>query len=47
MLFRVAVVGQKFEPMSNELEQWYGTKYRLEEIPQSVLEVCFLTVILC
>ncbi|XP_069679683.1 insulin-degrading enzyme isoform X2 [Periplaneta americana] len=34
---RVAVVGQKFEPETNEIEKWYGTKYKLEKIPESVL----------
>jgi hypothetical protein len=47
LFFRVAVVGQKFESISNEVENWYGTKYRLEKIPDSVLDVSFLTVILC
>jgi len=47
LFFRVAVVGQKFESISNEVEHWYGTKYRLEKIPNSVLDVSFLTVILC
>jgi hypothetical protein len=47
LIFRVAVVGQKFESLSNEVEQWYGTKYRLEKIPDSVLNVSFLVVILC
>lgn len=35
---RVAVLGQKFESISNEVEQWYGTKYRLEKIPDSLLD---------
>ncbi|XP_021926557.1 insulin-degrading enzyme isoform X2 [Zootermopsis nevadensis] len=35
---RVAVVGQMFEPVSNEVEKWYGTKYKLEKIPESVLD---------
>jgi hypothetical protein len=32
--------------MSNEVEKWYGTKYYLEKIPDSVLDVSFLTFIL-
>jgi hypothetical protein len=47
LFFRVAVVGQKFESICNEMERWYGTKYRLEKIPDSVLDVSFLVVILC
>jgi hypothetical protein len=47
LFFRVAVVGQKFESISNEVENWYGTKYRLEKIPDSVLDVSYLAVILC
>jgi ABC-type transport system involved in Fe-S cluster assembly fused permease/ATPase subunit len=47
LFFRVAVVGQKFESISNEVEHWYGTKYRLEKIPDVVLDVSFLTVIFC
>jgi hypothetical protein len=47
LYFRVAVLGQKFESISNEVEQWYGTKYRLEKIPDSLLDVSFLAVILC
>jgi len=29
------------------MERWYGTKYRLEKIPDSVLDVSSLTVIFC
>ncbi|PSN57801.1 Insulin-degrading enzyme [Blattella germanica] len=32
---RVAVVGQKFEPETTEIEKWYGTKYKLEKIPDT------------
>jgi hypothetical protein len=32
--------------MTDEIEKWYGTKYKLEKIPESVLDVSFLTVIL-
>ncbi|KAJ9600258.1 hypothetical protein L9F63_009434, partial [Diploptera punctata] len=35
---RVAVVGQKFEPTTTEEEKWYGTKYKLEKIPDTVLD---------
>jgi hypothetical protein len=45
LYFRVAVVGQKFEPITNEVEKWYGTKYKLEKIPETVLDVSFLAVI--
>jgi hypothetical protein len=45
LYFRVAVVGQKFEPVTNEVERWYGTKYKLEKIPESVLNVSVLAVV--
>lgn len=35
---RVAVVGQKFEPEATDVEKWYGTKYKLEKIPESILD---------
>lgn len=36
---RIVVVGQKVEPICNEVEYWYGTKYRSEPIPEDVIEV--------
>jgi hypothetical protein len=45
LYFRVAVVGQKFESIAIEVEKWYGTKYKLEKIPESVLDVSFLAVV--
>lgn len=36
---RVAVIGRKFEPIADQIEPWYGSKYKLEKIPESVLDV--------
>lgn len=36
---RIVVVGQKVEPICNEVELWYGTKYRCESIQNNVIEV--------
>lgn len=36
---RIVVVGQKVEPICNEIEYWYGTKYRSESISDDVIEV--------
>lgn len=36
---RVAIIGQKFEPDADQEEPWYGSKYKLEKIPESVIEV--------
>nr|CAD7434187.1 unnamed protein product [Timema monikensis] len=35
---RVAVVGQKFEATADSSEKWYGTRYKLENIPEDILE---------
>nr|CAD7441027.1 unnamed protein product [Timema bartmani] len=35
---RVAVVGQKFEAIADSSEKWYGTRYKLENIPEDILE---------
>ncbi|XP_049939528.1 insulin-degrading enzyme [Schistocerca serialis cubense] len=35
---RIAVVGRKFEELVDQTEKWYGTKYKLEEIPQETLK---------
>lgn len=34
---RIVVVGQKLESIANDTEQWYGTKYHTERIPDPVL----------
>lgn len=38
-LFRVAVISKKFENEVDLTEPWYGTQYRLENIPPEVLKV--------
>lgn len=40
---RVAVVGKKFESICDQTEPWYGTKYRLEKIPQETFQVHYLS----
>lgn len=35
---RVAVIGKKFEPIADQSEEWYGTKYKRERIPDSLIE---------
>lgn len=39
--FRVAVVGQAFENVAKETEPWFGTKYKIEKIPPSTIEVSY------
>lgn len=34
---RVAVIGQKFEPDADQVEPWYGSKYKLEKIPDAII----------
>lgn len=36
---RIVVVGQKVESICDEVEEWYGTKYRSEGIVGNVIEV--------
>lgn len=36
---RIVVVGQKVEPICDEVEEWYGTKYRSESIVEDVIKV--------
>ncbi|KAG8226944.1 hypothetical protein J437_LFUL004662 [Ladona fulva] len=35
---RVAVIGKKFEAIADQEEPWYGTKYKLETIPEETIE---------
>ena len=37
--FRVSIVAKKFEGQANTKEEWYGTEYKLEKIPQEKLQV--------
>ena len=39
MFFSVAIIGKKFEGQTDKKEQWYGTDYKIESIPQATLEV--------
>ena len=34
----MAVLGQKFESIADETETWYGSKYKLEKIPESTIQ---------
>lgn len=36
---RIVVIGQKIEPICDEIEYWYGTKYHCESIPDEVIQV--------
>ncbi|KAL0270074.1 UNVERIFIED_CONTAM: hypothetical protein PYX00_007602 [Menopon gallinae] len=35
---RLAVIGQKFDNITDQTEPWYGTKYKLETIPNDTLQ---------
>lgn len=39
IIFRLAVIGQKFENIADQTEPWYDTKYKMEKIPEDILEV--------
>lgn len=41
---RIVVVGQKVEPICNETEFWYGTKYRFESIADEVIKVSLFII---
>ncbi|XP_070209984.1 insulin-degrading enzyme-like [Littorina saxatilis] len=36
---RVQVVSKKFEGKTDKTEEWYGTQYRVDDIPDEILEV--------
>lgn len=38
-LSRIAVVAKSFEGKTDLKEEWYGTDYKLEKIPESILQV--------
>ena len=38
-IYRVAVIGKKFEGETDKKEKWYGTDYKIEPIPQATMEV--------
>lgn len=35
---RIAVIAQKFELEADQTEKWYGTKYKMEKIPEDTLK---------
>lgn len=39
---RIVVVGQKVEPICDETEYWYGTKYHSESIDDEIIQVKFI-----
>ena len=48
----MAIIGKKFEGQTDKKEQWYGTDYKIESIPQATLEVrptglFFVSLIFC
>lgn len=36
---RIAVIGKVFEPVCDQSEKWYGTKYNLGKISKELIEV--------
>ena len=36
---RVAIVGKKFNGMTDSTEKWYGTHYKVEDIPQHKIDL--------
>lgn len=51
--FSIVVLAKQYESELNQVEPWYGTKYKVAKLPEEVLEVnkvCrreFSNVILC
>lgn len=39
---RVVVVGKKLEPICDQSEYWYGTKYTSEKLPDNVIQVILI-----
>ncbi|XP_067006489.2 insulin-degrading enzyme isoform X1 [Anabrus simplex] len=35
---RVAIISQKFENRTDQVEKWYGTKHKLEKIPEDMIK---------
>lgn len=43
MIFlRAAIVAKRFEAVADQKEKWYGTQYKSEKIPQSLIDVSTL-----
>lgn len=38
-LYRVGVISKKFEDIVDQKEKWYGTDYRLDDIPDEKVQV--------
>lgn len=38
-LYRVGVISKKFEDVVDQKEKWYGTDFRLEDIPDEKVQV--------
>lgn len=36
---RIAVVGKKYEDICTDTEKWYGTHYKLQPIPENILDI--------
>lgn len=43
---RIAVIAKKYEGETTDTEPWYGTEYKLENIPEDKLNVNCLIVLL-
>lgn len=41
LTFRVAIVSKSFEGKTDRTEEWYGTQYKQEAIPDEVIKVGF------
>ena len=39
LLYSVFVVAKKFEESADKIEEWYGTKYSVQKIPNDVIKV--------
>ena len=41
------MIAKKFESQVDTKEEWYGTEYKLEKIPQEKLQVIFIGLFRC
>lgn len=41
MFYRVSVVAKKFDGKTDKKEEWYGTEYKVEKIPEEKLKVLY------
>ncbi|XP_065350054.1 insulin-degrading enzyme-like isoform X1 [Cloeon dipterum] len=35
---RIGIISKQFEPIADQTEKWYGTKYKIEDIPSELIE---------